>query len=157
VRSLDTGEQHPIAQGGSAQYLPTGHIVFARAGALYAVGFDPTRLAVTGAPVKVAEGIITHPDTGAAQIAISRTGTLVYAAGDSRTAERPLLWVDRSGAARPVSDRQAPFWWPRISPDGRRIAVTIDGAFSKHFLGHCQLRSRRTDAGSRMCPTSRVE
>ena len=134
VRSLDTGEQHPIAQGGSAQYLPTGHIVFARAGALYAVGFDTTRLAVTGAPVKVAEGIITHPDTGAAQVAISRTGTLVYAAGDSRTAERPLLWVDRSGAARPVSDRQAPFWWPRISPDGRRIAVTIDGAFSKLWV-----------------------
>jgi serine/threonine-protein kinase len=134
VRSLDTGEQHPVAQGGSAQYLPTGHLVYARAGALYAVRFDASRLAVTGAPVKVADGIMTHPDTGAAQVAISRTGTLVYAAGDARTAERPLLWVDRSGASRPVTPRQAPFWWPRISPDGRRIAVTIDGAFSKLWV-----------------------
>jgi serine/threonine-protein kinase len=134
VRSLETGEQHPVAQGDSAHYLPTGHLVYARAGALYAVRFDAVRLAVSGAPVKVVEGIITHPDTGAAQVAISRTGTLVYAAGGSRTAERPLLWVDRSGAATEVSHRHAPFWWPRLSPDGRRIAVTIDGAFSKLWV-----------------------
>jgi hypothetical protein len=134
VRSLDTGEQHPVAQGSYAQYLPTGHLVYARAGALHAVRFAAARLAVTGTPVKVAEGIITHPATGAAQVAISRTGTLVYAAGDSRTEDRPLLWVDRSGAARPVTPRQAPFWWPRISPDGRRIAVTVDGAFSKLWV-----------------------
>ena len=134
VRSLDTGEQHPVAQGDSAQYLPTGHLVYARAGALYAVRFDAARLAVTGAPVKVADAVITHPESGGAQVAISRTGTLVYAAGGSRTAERPLLWVDRSGAARPVTDRQASFWWPRISPDGRRIAVVIDAAFSKIWV-----------------------
>jgi WD40 repeat protein len=134
ARSLETGEQHPVAQGDSAQYLPTGHLVYARAGALYAVRFDATRLAVTGAPVKVADGVITHPESGGAQVAISRTGTLVYAAGGSGTAERSLLWVDRSGAARPVTDRQAPFWWPRISPDGRRIAVVIDAAFSKIWV-----------------------
>jgi serine/threonine-protein kinase len=134
VRSLDTGEQHAVAQGNSAQYVPTGHVIYARAGALYAVRFDAAKLVVTGTPVKVADGIITHPDTGAAQVAISPTGTLVYAAGGSRTAERPLLWVDRSGASRPVIDRQAAFWWPRISPDGRRIAVTIDGAFSKLWV-----------------------
>jgi serine/threonine-protein kinase len=134
VRSLDTGAQHPVAQGNSAKYVPTGHVIYARAGALYAVRFDTARLAATGAPVKVADGILTHPDTGAAQVAISQTGALVYAAGDSRTAERPLMWVDRRGTARPVIDRQAPYWWPRISPDGRRIAVTIDGAFSKLWV-----------------------
>jgi serine/threonine-protein kinase len=132
--SRDTGAQHLVAQGSFAQYLPTGHVVYARAGTLYAVRFDAARMAVTGTPVKVADGIITHPATGAAQVAISRTGTLVYAAGDARTAERPLLWVDRNGAARPVTTRQAPFWWPRISPDGRRIAVTIDAAFSKVWV-----------------------
>ena len=123
-----------MAQGDSAQYLPTGHLVYARAGALYAVRFDAARLAVIGAPVKVADAVVTHPESGGAQVAISRTGTLVYAAGGSRTAERPLLWVDRSGAARPVTDRQASYWWPRISPDGRRIAVVIDAAFSKIWV-----------------------
>jgi serine/threonine-protein kinase len=134
VRSLETGAQHPVAQGGSAQYLPTGHLVYARAGALYAVRFDATRLVANGAPVKVVDGVITHPNSGAAQFAISQTGTLVYAAGDSTIAERPLMWVDRNGAARPVADRQASFWWPRISPDGRRIAVDIDAAYSKIWV-----------------------
>jgi hypothetical protein len=134
VRSLDTGEQHPVAQGNSAQYLPTGHLLYPRAGALYAVRFDAARLAVTGAPIKVADAVITQPTSGAPQIAVSRTGTLVYAAGGSRTAERPLLWVDRSGTARPVTDRQAPFWWPRLSPDGKHIAVTIDAAFSRIWV-----------------------
>ncbi|HEX6162006.1 MAG TPA: hypothetical protein VFZ31_01485, partial [Vicinamibacterales bacterium] len=134
VRSLETGAQHPVAQGGSAQYVPTGHLVYARAGALYAVRFDATRLVAIGAPVKVVDGVITHPNSGAAQFAIAQTGTLVYAAGDSTIAERPLMWVDRNGAARPVADRQASFWWPRISPDGRRIAVDIDAAYSKIWV-----------------------
>ena len=134
VRSLDTGEQHPVAQGDSAQYVPTGHLVYARAGALYAVRFNAATLTVTGAPVKVAERVVTHPESGGAQVAISRTGTLVYAAGGSTTAERPLLWVDRGGAARPLTDRHAPFWWPRLSRDGRRVVVVIDAAFSKLWV-----------------------
>jgi dipeptidyl aminopeptidase/acylaminoacyl peptidase len=134
VRSLETGEQHAVAQGGSAQYLPTGHLLYARAGALHAVRFDVARLAVTGVPLKVADGVVTHPESGAAQVAISRTGTLTFAAGDAATANRPLLWVDRSGITHPVTDRQAPFFWPRISPDGRRIAVVIDAPFSKIWV-----------------------
>ena len=134
VRSLDTGEQHAVAQGNSAQHVSNGHLVFARAGALYAVRFDAERLAVVGAPVKVVDSVVTHPESGGAQVAISRTGTLVYAAGDARTADRPLLWIDRAGNARPVTERQAPYWWPRISPDGRHIAAVIDGAFSKIWV-----------------------
>jgi hypothetical protein len=134
VRSLETGEQHPVAQGNSVQYVAARHFVYARAGALYAVPFDTKRLTVLGAPIKLIDGVITHPESGAAQVAISRTGTLVYAAGDSRVADRPLLWVDRAGHAQPVTDRQAPFWWPRIAPDGRHIAVVVDGAFSKLWV-----------------------
>ena len=134
VRSLETGEQHAVAQGNSARYLPTGHLVFARAGALYAMPFDIARLSVTGAPVKVVDGVITHPESGGAQVSISRNGTLVYAAGGSRSAERPLLWVDRSGAARPATERRASYWWPRISPDGQQVAVVIDAAFSKIWV-----------------------
>ncbi|HET9475731.1 MAG TPA: protein kinase, partial [Steroidobacteraceae bacterium] len=134
VRSLETGEQLAVAQGDSAHYLPTGHLVYARAGALYAVRFDAERFAVRGVPVKVADGVVTHPESGGAQVAISRSGTLAYAAGDARTAERPLLWVDRNGAPRPVTNRQAAYWWPRLSPDGRHIAVVVDAPFSKIWV-----------------------
>jgi Tol biopolymer transport system component len=84
--------------------------------------------------VKVADGIVTHPESGGAQFALSRTGTLAYAAGGARTGDRALLRVDRSGTAWPVTDRQAPFFWPRISPDGRRIAVVVDAPYSKIWV-----------------------
>ena len=83
VRSLETGEQHAVAQGHSAQYVPTGHLVFARAGALYA---DAVRHRPTRCHWRAGQGCRRshhHPESGGAQIAISRNGALVYAAGGS--------------------------------------------------------------------------
>ena len=58
VQRLDTRERRIIIRGGtSARYVPTGHIVYARAGALMAVPFDVSRLEVTGDPISVAEGV----------------------------------------------------------------------------------------------------
>lgn len=56
---------------------------------------------------------------------ISGNGTLVYRAGGASAAH--LVAVDRRGVARPLGEENdsRPFLWPRISPDGRRIAVTI--------------------------------
>ena len=49
VLSLETGEQHVVIEGGfNARYVPTGHLVFARDGALWGVPFDLDRLATTG-------------------------------------------------------------------------------------------------------------
>jgi len=134
VRALDTGEQHAIGQGDSAQYIETGHVVYARAGALFAVPFDVARLAVTGAPVKVLDGIAMHPATGGAQFAISRSGTLLYAGGDAHVDEGPLLWIDRDGKAEQVGNRNGRYRWPRISPDGGRIALHVDSAYGKIWV-----------------------
>ncbi len=131
VRLLDTGEQRVLLQGAFAQYVSSGHLVYARRGSLQAAPFDLRQLQVTGPPVTVLEGVVTHPESGAAQFAISRTGTLVYASGSSHMADRPLVWVDRQGTAKPLLDRRAAFVEPRISPDGRRLAVTIVGAFDR--------------------------
>ena len=48
---LETGERKVLIQGGSdARYVPTGHIVYVRAGALMAAPFDLDRQEVTGSP-----------------------------------------------------------------------------------------------------------
>jgi len=61
-----------------------------------------------------------------AQFAISATGTMAYIPGpDTTDLDRTLVWVNRNGVAVPVSDVRRPFASPRISPDGRRIAVSI--------------------------------
>ena len=99
--------------------LPTGHLVYARAGSLMAAPFDLVRLAVTGPPVPVVEHVLMHAPSGAAQFALSRNGVLVYfAAGEEN--DRAMVWVDRRGGGKPLTDT-AGFNLPRLSPDDRQV------------------------------------
>jgi Tol biopolymer transport system component len=125
ARTLATGEQKILIKGGTfGRYVASGHIVYARGGTLFAVSFDARRLEVTGAPFPVAQGV-SENSNGGAEFAVSRDGTLVYVAGGLQMSERSMLWVDRKGAATPVTRVRRPFSNPRLSPDGKRITVTI--------------------------------
>ncbi len=78
VLSAGTHEPRILIRGGSnARYLPTGHIVYVRGGALLSVEFDASTLTVTGTPVSVVEGL-GRTWSGDADYSISENGTLVY-------------------------------------------------------------------------------
>ncbi len=107
VLSLETGEHQALVEGGfRPQYAPTGHIVFVRAGALWAVPFDVERLRKIGPEVPVVEGVQQNGFIGGAAYAFSDNGMLVYAPGGDTTAEQSsaLVWVDREG-------RERSSWW----------------------------------------------
>jgi len=128
VQSLQSGERRVLIEGGySARYSPSGHIVYARAGALLAVPFDVGRLQVTGPPVPVLEGVFMCPNNGAAHFSISDTGTLAYASGPIMGSERFVVWVDRQGNAKPMPLPPQPYLHPRLSPNGRQLAIEIEG------------------------------
>ena len=58
VQSLKSSERKTLVSGGSdGRYLPTGHLVYALGGVLFAVPFDLRQLAVTGGPVPIVEGV----------------------------------------------------------------------------------------------------
>jgi serine/threonine-protein kinase len=127
VLSLETRTYAVVLEGGSyARYLSSGHLVFARNGALYAVPFDLSRLTVIGKPVQVLSDVVTEPATGAAHFAVSKMGTLAYLPGVPRSPDRNLVWVDRRGGVRPVSKHQRWFYHPSLSPDGKRLAVAVN-------------------------------
>jgi Tol biopolymer transport system component len=109
-------------------------VVYAQAGSLMAVLFDPQRLEVTGTAVPVVENVLQSPTTGAAQYSISTTGSLIYVAGGVQSAQSRLMWVSRSGAEQPLTAPARPYGFPRISPDGRRVAVTIAEQESQCWL-----------------------
>ena len=49
AQMLESGQRKVLIEGGTfAHYLPTGHLLFARSDALYAVEFDPESLLVSG-------------------------------------------------------------------------------------------------------------
>src|SRR5262249_47960326 len=116
-----------IEGGAYARYVPSGHLVYARAGGLLTVPFDLKGLKVTGPPVPVLEGVSTNPITGAAEFGASADGSLAYVPG-GETGVGMLLWVDRKGAPRPVPAPPRVYQWPRLSPDGQRMGVAIVGA-----------------------------
>jgi Tol biopolymer transport system component len=108
--------------GGSPVATLGEFILFVRAdGTLNAVRFDATRLRIIGAPVVVLSGVVAKAG-GVGEFAVSRQGTLVYVSG---APERQLYVVDRRGNRRPLAEEARPFRTPRVSPDGRRVAVTV--------------------------------
>jgi serine/threonine-protein kinase len=129
VVSLETGERRVLVEGGAgARYVSSGHLVYTRAGGLVAVPFDLKRLEVTGPPVSMLEGLSMSPFTGAADFSLSGDGSLAYVPGGERAGGRTLLWVDRKGTVQPLPAPPRPYVFPRLSPDGQRLAVSIQGA-----------------------------
>ena len=126
VYDFDTDERRTLLAGTDAGYATSGHLVFWRDGALWAVRFDPDRLEVSGAPVAVLEPLDADPN-GDAWYAISREGTLVYIPPDGGVAaQRSLVWVDRRGQEEPIGMPRRAYAMARLSPDGRRIAANTE-------------------------------
>ncbi len=147
VHVFGTNESKVIATGATdARYVPTGHLVYLRRGRLMAVPFDVQRLERTGDEVGLIPAVMQATnaatfglDTGAAQVAISPSGTLAYVTGgEYPDIQRRVVWVDRTGQVEPIAVAARPYRDPQLSPDGRRIAVRSDQSDSRiwvHVLG----------------------
>jgi serine/threonine-protein kinase len=136
VQSVSRGNRKVLVQGGSgARYISTGHLVYALGDALFAVAFDVRRLEIGGGAVSVIEGVARagNPtaNSAAANYAVSGDGTLVYvkpgALGGflAEGAPRTLVWVDRQGREESLGAPVQPYVYPRIAPDGTRVALDI--------------------------------
>ncbi|MGH9257994.1 MAG: protein kinase domain-containing protein [Vicinamibacterales bacterium] len=130
VHSVASGERKVLWRGGSdARYVPTGHLVYALADALFALPFDLDRLEVTGGPVQLLDGLMRVPtpaqQTGTAHFGLSDDGTLVHVAGTSLVPQRRLVWADRKGGEEDIAAPARPYLAPRISPDGTQVALDV--------------------------------
>ena len=133
IADLETGRFRILQRGTRARYVPTGHLLIARAdGSLAAVPFDQDRMVATGPAVPVITGLAT---VGGALVDydVSEFGTLVYYAGEPRGVRETVqpVWVTREGRSSPV-DSGWNFTRPfnggfSLSPDGRRLALAIAG------------------------------
>jgi len=123
VQSLDGGARKILGPGDHARYVPTGHLIFTSTATLLAARFDLARLEIVGKPVPLVEGIVRTP---AAQFAVSDNGSLVYVPGGNQLPGETLVWVDRDGNDEPLPGAFRTFSKPRLSPDGRQVALVID-------------------------------
>ena len=126
VVSIADRARKTLARGvGSPRYLPSGHLVYTKKATMFAVPFDLERMETRGTAVAVLDDVAYDPVANGAQYDVSRTGTLVYRrrVGDSSAT---VQWLDTTGKQEPLLARPGAYvGTPRVSPDGKRIAITI--------------------------------
>ncbi|MGH9316914.1 MAG: protein kinase domain-containing protein, partial [Thermoanaerobaculia bacterium] len=123
--SLDSKEEAFLVRANSSlAYAPPGYLLFFSERNLFAQAFDARSLRVSGDPFAVAEQIQHFPQTFAALFSVSENGVVLYQA-ESAAGVAQLVWFDRSGkqtGSLGATGNQAN---PRISPDGKRVALDV--------------------------------
>ena len=127
VQPLGTGGRRNLIQGQAVtmpRYASSGHLIYVQAGNLIAVPLDVEHLQVTGEAVPVVQGVMqTLAQPPAAQYSVSASGSLVYVPGGTQAIQSRLVWVSRNGREEAVAAPARNYEMPRLSPDGRRVAI----------------------------------
>jgi Tol biopolymer transport system component len=100
-----------------------GFLLFMRDGVLHAQPFDDATLSLAGDPVRVADEIDVDVWGYLAAFDVSANGVLAYRTGKGLNAPFDLVWVDRTGRARPSSAEPGPYLQVRLSRDGAHALV----------------------------------
>ncbi len=102
-----------------------GHLLFLREGTLVAQPFSLRSLEMTGDVVPIAERVDTNGNVNRGIFSASANGVLVFQAGQN-IAGWPLTWIDRDGKHQGDLGQPTRFAGPAISPDGTRVALSIN-------------------------------
>jgi Tol biopolymer transport system component len=125
LASLDGGEPRRLLEADTmGAFLSPGHLLFVRQGALFAQGFDPRSLTLSGVPSGIATDIAADMTVGTAALSASALGAFAYRTGGP-SGQRQLVWFDRSGqpsgtVGEPDGDA---LYNPDLSADARMVTV----------------------------------
>jgi hypothetical protein len=125
---LDTGRVRELVDGGFfGRYVPSGHLLYVRAGRLFAVRFDPRQAAVVGPAKSVLDDVFASQMSGFSLLDVSAEGTLAYVPASLADPPRELVQVTRDGRSRPAIPELRRYIGVSVSPDGRFLATSIMG------------------------------
>jgi serine/threonine-protein kinase len=111
----------------------TGHLLFLEDSALMAQAFDPRQLELLGEAVQVPGADRVHVTQRFAAISASVSGAIAYRRGGSELGS--LVVVGRDGKElRSIAKGLANAQHPRLSPDGRSLALIVSRELWKHDL-----------------------
>jgi eukaryotic-like serine/threonine-protein kinase len=121
--ALDSMQATTLFEVESSVAYASGHLLFSREGVLMAERFDPDSRQLKGDPFPVADDVVGE-GSRYASFAVSESGVLAYARGVTRATTR-LTWFDRQGRATGTVGDPAPYWNLALSPDERKVAVSM--------------------------------
>ena len=121
VSSLDGKEEKTLLHTSSPVAYANGYLFYLSNQTLMARPFDPEKIEFTGNAVSVAEGVLIDPYFGGAAFSVSKNGVLLYQLG-APFSGYSLTLVDRDGKELNALRDPGMYFFPRISPDGKRVA-----------------------------------
>ena len=123
--SLDSTEATKVVvHASSSMAYSGGMLIYMREQSLMAQPFNADRLQTTGDAFPIAEQVQYDGSFNRANFSISENGILAYQSGSS-VGGRLLTWYDRSGKRLGIVGKLGEYFTPRLSPDGRRLAVDL--------------------------------
>ena len=110
--------------GSDGRYLRGGYILFNRDTlGLSAAEFSLRRGRITGSPISLPFAVDSRLG-GVMRLAVSETGTVVYRSPIDRNTQR-VVAAGLDGSVKTIINEPRLYLWPRLSPDARRLALTI--------------------------------
>jgi protein kinase-like protein/WD40 repeat protein len=143
------GQMKSLVPGSSyGRYLPSGHLIYYQAGALFAAPIDLDSLALTGPAVALADSVAYTPNVAHADFDLSPSGALVYVRGQGVTGQ-VVSWMDSAGVISPLLPKRE-YSYPRFSPDGKKLAVVV----SQNGQSNLWVYDFKRDTFSKLTPDS---
>ena len=123
--SLSDGSYKRVLSADSDALYASGYLLYHVQSQLLAQKFDASTGALSGEPFVVASFVEYDAGTWHATFAASLNGILIYESGN-KSIGTDLAWTDRSGKIlKPIGERGAYKGSGRVSPDGKRLAVSL--------------------------------
>ncbi|HEY1481252.1 MAG TPA: protein kinase [Candidatus Acidoferrum sp.] len=123
--SLADGTYKHVLDADSDARYASGYLLYHVQSQLLAQKFDASTGSVSGEPVILANLVEYDAGTWHTTFAVSQNGLLIYEPGN-KSLGTDLSWVDRSGKIlNPVGERTFYKGSGRVSPDGKRLAVSL--------------------------------
>jgi len=121
---------------GQSHYLSSGHIVYGFLGNVMVVPFDAVALELRGVPVPAERGVQSSGGyglLGKTGVAASREGTLIWVRAAPEDATSEIVRVAGDGSFRPIGAPAAMYQTPRLTSDGRRLAVVVRDVLTREI------------------------
>jgi dipeptidyl aminopeptidase/acylaminoacyl peptidase len=149
VGSLDSDEKRPIANASTnALYAEPGYLIYWRDNALVAQRFDLHSYALSGEPRIVSDAVQYFPQTNLAVFTVVGKTLVAQTSAGKGASKSQLIWFDRHGKQVDTVGPPELVANPKLSPDGRRVAVDQTDTDGRHV--NIWIHELTSDAAARI-------
>ena len=108
--------------GGSPKFIPSGHLIFTRNNAVFAVPFDVKNMKPVGQESQIINGI--RSERSGPQLTYANDGTAIHVPGYYYQYST-FTWIDKNGNKFPVDLEPDNYGSFELSPDGNLLAMCM--------------------------------